>query len=202
MCGVWVTPFAIRPVSKHALISRELVQDVERSLSKCNDGVDELDELAVHAAVVRFEHAQPALAARIQRLIRGSRDEAAVALGYFLMVGVYVAFERAFGSRLEQVTPPDLEAVFASLRLEAELRADRGSDPLEVEDVLAVQQPALFGWVAEHAESTLAASAELGDETVDVNDVDAVLSEVSAFILALSYAVSMPRGSHAVIGLA
>lgn len=199
---MWVTPFAIRPVSKHALISLELVQDVERSLSKCNDGVDELDELAVQAAVVRFEHAQPALAARIQKLIRGSRDEAAVALGYFLMVGVYVAFERAFGSRLAQVTPPDLEAVFASLRLEAELRADRGSDPLEVEDVLAVQQPALFGWVAEQAESTLAASAELGDETVDVNDVDAVLSEVSAFILALSYAVSTPHGSHAVFGLA
>lgn len=195
---MWVTPFAIRPVSSHALITRELVQDVERSLSKREGGVDELDERAVRAALARFERAQPVLGSRIQRLIRGSRDEAAVALGYFLMVGIYVAFERAFGERLEQVTLPALETVLASLRLEHELRADRSSDPLEVEDVLAVQQPALFGWVAEHAESTLAASAELGHEPVDVNDVDAVLSEVSALILALSYAVPSPHGTPVV----
>lgn len=193
---MWVTPFAIRPVSAHALITRELVEEVERSLSKQHNGADELDERAVQSAMARFERNQPVLGARIQRLIRGSRDEAAVALGYFLAIGIYVAFERAFGDRLAQVTATDLEAVQASLRLEAELRADRSSDPLEVEDVLAVQQPALFGWVAEHTESTLTASAELGEADVDVNDVDAVLSEVSAVILALSYAVRTPHDTR------
>lgn len=199
---MWVTPFAIRPVSRHALVTRELVQDVERGLSRRRDGVDELDEHAVQTAMSRFEKTQPVLGARIQRLVRGSRDEAAVALGYFLMVGIYVAFERAFGERLGQVSAAELESVQASLRLEAELRADRSEDPIEVEDVLTVQQPALFGWVAEHTETTLAASAELGQDEVDVNDVDAVLTEVSAVILALSYAVQTPHGSPRVPALA
>ena len=192
---MWVTPFAIRPVSRHALVTAELVQEVERSLSRRQDGIDELDERVVQSAMARFEARQPAIGARIQRLVRGSRDEAAVALGYFLLVGIFVAFERAFGERVAQVTEAELESVLAALRLEAELRADRSDDPLEVEDVLAVQQPALFGWVSEHIESTLTASAELGNDDVDINDVDAVLSEVAAVILALSYAVSTPHGS-------
>lgn len=198
---MWITPFAIVPVQRHALVTRELVRDVERSISTASG---DLDEAAVRATTRRLEQRQPVLAERLHRLLRGSRDEAAVALGYFLLIGVYLAFDRAFGDRLQPVSKAALEAVFGSLKLEAELRAERAEDPLEVEDVLAVQQPALFAWVAEHTESTLA-PCEVGgaarsalDDEIDVNDVDAVLSEVSAFILALSYAVPSPGGhSHA-----
>lgn len=195
---VWSTPFAIDPVAQHARLSRELVMAVERSLSTASG---ELDEGEILSTLARLKQRQPVLSERLERLLRGSRDEAAVALGYFLLLCVFASFERAFGARLELVSKANYEATLAKLKLEAELRAERSFEPLEVEDLLTLQQPGLFSWVAEHAESTLAASVESGHE-VDVNDVDAVLAEVSACILALSYAVCPPSGEHHRIALA
>lgn len=191
---MWNTPFAILPVHRHARITAELVQNVERSIT-LDDG--DLDERAVRAIAQRIEARQPVISARLTRLLRGSRDEAAVALGYFLLVCVFAAFDRAFGERLTKISQTALEAVFASLKLEAELRAEKAGESLEVEDVIAAQQPALFAWVADHTESTLAASVELGH--VNVNDIDAVLTEVAAAILALSYAVPAPPGVRATL---
>lgn len=187
---MWAAPFAIQPVARHAVLTRALVEVVEDSLSVG----DELDERKVELCYDRFEQQQPALAARLGRLLTSRRDETALALGYFFAVSLFAAFERAFGVRLQAVTREGLEAATTALALEAELRKERGDEPLELEDVLVVQQPAVFGWMNEHIESALGASAELSEESVDLDDVELVVREVSAMVLAMSYAVEGPQG--------
>ncbi|HQY64368.1 MAG: hypothetical protein IPF92_11580 [Myxococcales bacterium] len=185
---MWVRGAAIRPVPAFAVVGRAVVDGVERALSQEGDTADR--ELA--RCFERFEKTQPEIARRANELLSRPLDETALALGYFLTVAVWLAFDRSFRGRLEEVSAEALCAAEAALALEEELRATHADEPLELDDVMAIEQPSVVGFVHEHVDAALEGPAEDGE--VDVDDVDLVYKLVLLETLALSHAVTAPDG--------
>src|ERR1700738_612013 len=99
----------------------------------------------LNEAFARFESTQPHLADAISRLLSKPLDETALALGYFLSIAIWLAFERTFGeARLREVSPDALKATEEAIQLEEELRAAHGDEPLDLDDVVSIEQPNLF----------------------------------------------------------
>src|SRR3954462_9231344 len=112
---MWVRGAAIRPVPPYAVVAREVLDHVEAELAEGGLGAkSELDE-----AFERFERTQPALAQCAADILARPLDETALALGYFLTIAVWLAFERAFGGRLAAVSEEEHAAAEAALELEA-----------------------------------------------------------------------------------
>src|SRR5688500_18509918 len=115
---MWVRGAAIRPVPPYAVVDRDELDSVEDELASTGmTSKTELDD-----AFGRFERTQPALAAHAAQVLGRPLDETALALGYFLTIAVWLAFERAFSKRLDEVSDAALEAAVAALALEEELR--------------------------------------------------------------------------------
>ena len=197
---MWVRGAAIRPVPQYAVVGREVLDRIEEELAENGSSPkSDLDD-----AFGRFEQTQAALAQSAAQVLARPLDETALALGYFLTIAVWLSFERAFGARLCEVDDQALEAAQSALTLEEELRATHAHEPLELEDVMAIEQPGILAFVNEHVEAAL----EPGDghghgpseahETreVDVDDVHAVYRNVLVLTLALSHAVSPATGAR------
>ena len=188
---MWVRGAAIRPVPPHAVVDASILARVERELADDTESArGELDE-----AFARFERTQPQLAERIAAVLGRPLDETALALGYFLSIAIWLAFERTFSDRLAQVTEDELRATEASIALEEELRASHGDEPFDLDDVVSIEQPGVLAFVHEHVDSALDVVAREqggdGDEReVDVDDVHAVYRAILVLTLALSHAVS------------
>jgi hypothetical protein len=160
------------------------LSDVEESLAEDNDEARErLDE-----AFTRFEQTQPALAERISNALNGPIDETALALGYFLTLAVWLAFDNVFGAELEQVTETALLGVEESLQLDEQIRLSDPAEAVDSDDVVAMEQPDVLTFVNEHIDAALEANAS----EVDVDDVHAIYRLVLIEVLALSYAVRAP----------
>lgn len=181
---MWVRGAAIRPVPPYAVVGRDVLDVVEENLAANGVGTKtELDD-----AFTRFETTQPALSGVAAHVLSRPLDETALALGYFLTIAVWLAFEKAFATRLHEVTDDEAAAAEAALALEEELRASHANEPLDLEDVMAIEQPNILAFVNEHVEAAL----EPGDpeaSDVDVDDVHAVYRSVLVLTLALSHAV-------------
>ena len=188
---MWVRGAAIRPVPSYAVVDREILDRIEGELAE--NGLSPKSDL--DDAFGRFERTQPALAARAASILARPLDETALALGYFLTIAVWMAFERAFGSRLLEVSEEELEAANSALTLEEELRAKHAEEPLELEDVMAIEQPGVLAFVNEHVEAALEPT-EAEPREVDVDDVHAVYRTVLVLTLALSHAVVPREGSR------
>lgn len=188
---MWVRGAAIRPVPPHAVVDASILARVERELADDTESArGELDE-----AFARFERTQPQLAERIAAVLGRPLDETALALGYFLSIAIWLAFEHTFSDRLAQVTEDELRATEASIALEEELRASHGDEPFDLDDVVSIEQPGVLAFVHEHVDSALdvVARAQGGDgdeREVDVDDVHAVYRAILVLTLALSHAVS------------
>ncbi len=183
---MWVRRSAIRPVPPYARIPAYALEAVR-------DGLAEDDEEAraqLDEAFERFEESQPALATHIADVLNRPLDETALALGYFLALGVWLAFEQAHGEHIDEVREQELEATDELLTLDEELRQSDPAEALDSDDVIAMEQPNLLEFVHEHIDATLETHAE----QVDVDDVHAVYRIVLVEILALSYAVQRPEG--------
>ncbi len=184
---MWVRGAAIRPVPGYAVVHRRWLDQIETELAD-SEGRQAPD---LEDAFGRFEQTQPALAQMAAEILTRPLDETALALGYFLTIAVWLGFERCFGARLGSVSEQELEAAEGALTLEEELRAAHGHEPLELEDVMGIEQPGVLAFIHEHVEAAL----EPGDgETrepreVDVDDVHAVYRSVLVMTLALSHAV-------------
>lgn len=189
---MWVRGAAIRPVPGYAVVDREVLDRIEEELAE--NGLSPKSDL--DDAFGRFERTQPALAARAASILARPLDETALALGYFLTIAVWMAFERAFGTRLLEVSEQELEAANSALTLEEELRATHADEPLELEDVMAIEQPGILAFVNEHVEAALEPAAEAEPREVDVDDVHAVYRTVLVLTLALSHAVVPREGSR------
>jgi hypothetical protein len=160
------------------------LSDVEDSLAEDNDEARErLDE-----AFTRFEQTQPALAERISQALSGQLDETALALGYFLTLAVWLAFDTVFGAELEEVTPTALAGVEESLQLDEQIRLSDPAEAVDSDDVVAMEQPDVLAFVNEHIDAALEANAT----EVDVDDVHGIYRVVLIEVLALSYAVRPP----------
>jgi len=213
---MWVRGAAIRPVPPYAVVDREVLDRIEDELAEngTTSGesftvtlVDTAGLLSASGVGVsgagtssltvtgRFEQTQAALAQLAALTLARPLDETALALGYFLTIAVWLGFERAFGARLCEVTDQELEAAQSALDLEEELRASHAHEPLDLDDVMAIEQPGVLAFVNEHVEAAL----EPGDgepREVDVDDVHAVYRCVLIMTLALSHAVSPATGAR------
>jgi hypothetical protein len=188
---MWVRGAAIRPVPQYAVVVRAVLDDVEEELAE--NGLSAKSDL--DDAFGRFERTQPALAALAAQVLSRPLDETALALGYFLTIAVWLSFERAFGSRLAEVSESELDAAKAALDLEEELRASHSEEPLELDDVMAIEQPAILAFVNEHVDAALEPTDPDARE-VDVDDVHVVYRSVLTMTLALSHAVTPSAGAR------
>jgi hypothetical protein len=183
---VWVRSSAIRPVPTYARISKAALEHVRASISEDEDEARaELD-----SAFDRFEREQPCLSAHISDLLSEPLDETALALGYFLALTVWLAFERTHGHNLDQVSAESISATQELLTLDEELRQKDPLEALDSDDIIAMEQPDLVEFVHEYVNATLEANAA----QIDVDDVDTIYRIVLIEILSLSYAVNRPAG--------
>lgn len=118
----------------------------------------------------------------------GPIDETALALGYFLTLAIWLAFDTVFGSELDQITETALAGVEESLNLDEQIRLSDPAEAVDSDDVVAMEQPDILAFVNEHIDAALEANAT----EVDVDDVHAIYRLVLIEILALSYAVRAP----------
>lgn len=188
---MWVRGAAIRPVPPYAVVDRAALDRIEEELAE--NGLATKSDL--DDAFGRFERTQPALAARAAQVLARPLDETALALGYFLTIAVWLAFERAFDARLREVPDAELEAAEAALELEEELRTAHADEPLDLDDVMAIEQPGVLGFINEHVDAALE-PAEPEARDVDVDDVHLVYRSVLVMTLALSHAVAPVSGAR------
>ncbi|MCK6589093.1 MAG: hypothetical protein HUU21_02465 [Polyangiaceae bacterium] len=181
---MWVRRAAIRPVPSYAQVPARALSEVEDNLAEDNDEAREL----LDQAFTRFEQTQPALAERISQALSGPIDETALALGYFLTLAIWLAFDTVFGSELDQITETALAGVEESLNLDEQIRLSDPAEAVDSDDVVAMEQPDILAFVNEHIDAALEANAT----EVDVDDVHAIYRLVLIEILALSYAVRAP----------
>jgi len=162
-----------------------------RALSNIEDQLGEDDEQArarLDEAFTRFEETQPALADRISKTLGGPLDETALALGYFLTLAIWLAFDAVFSGDIVEVTETALEGVEESLKLDEQIRLSDPAEAVDSDDVVAMEQPDVLTFVHEHLDAALEANAA----EVDVEDVHTVYNVVLVEVLALSYAVKAP----------
>lgn len=184
---MWVRSAAIRPVPAHAVLSREALEGVEEWL-----GDDEITtEARLTEIFERLEERQPALAERLGTAFSRCRDEVAEALGYFLGLTMFRAFEEVFGERLGTATPEVLAGAEEALTLDEELRGGDPAEAVDSDDVVAMEQPHVVTYIHEHIDTAL----ELHADSVDVDAVHAMYRVLLVELLALSYAVDAPVGT-------
>ena len=181
---MWVRRAAIRPVPAYAEVPSRALAAVEDSLAEEDDATRErLDE-----AFSRFEQTQPVLAEAIATELAKPLDETALALGYFLTLGIWLAFDEVFGDAVEVVDATALASVDESLKLDEQIRLSDPAEAVDSDDVVAMEQPHVLAFVHEHVDAALEANAS----EVDVDDVHAIYRLVLVEVLALSYAVRPP----------
>lgn len=183
---VWVRRAAIRPIAPHAELPSRALDIIEDRLS-ANDDEDESRE-QLDLAFARFESTQPALAEHVTEMLDRPLDETALALGYFLTLAIWLAFDHAFGSDLDEVTDTALESVQEALQLDEQIRLSDPAEAVESNDVIAMEQPHALAFIHEQIDEAI------GDNAidVDVDDVQQIYRLVLIEVLALSYAVRPP----------
>ena len=189
---MWVRGAAIRPVPRYAVVDAATLEQIERELA--DDSPRARGEL--DGAFARFETTQPHLADAISHVLSKPLDDTALALGYFLSIAIWLAFERTFGeARLREVTSDAIDATEQAIVLEEELRAAHGDEPFDLDDVVSIEQPNVLAFVHEHVDAALdpalqddSSPAARADD-VDVDDVHSVYRAVVLLTLCLSHAV-------------
>jgi len=194
---MWARGAAIRPVPRYALVAKATLDQIERELA--DDSPRSREEL--DGAFARFESSQPHLADTVSHALSRPLDETALALGYFLSISIFLAFERTFGeTRLRAVSADSLEATEQAIALEEELRAAHGDEPLDLDDVVSLEQPHVLSFVHEHVDAALEPGAGRSSEhsaesgaaeprEIDVDDVHGVYRAIVLLTLCLSHAV-------------
>jgi hypothetical protein len=181
---VWVRRSSIRPVPAWAKVGTRVLEKIEEQLAADDDDAKKrLDE-----SFARFETAQPALSARISGILAEPLDDTALALGYFLTLAIWLAFEDSFRGEVQEVDAVALSAVDEMLQLDEQIRLSDPAEVVDSDDVVAMEQPQLLEFVHEH----LDAAPEANADEVDVDDVHEVYRVMLVLVLALSYAVRSP----------
>lgn len=175
----------------YAVLGDGVLAAVERELAR--EG--EIAQDALDVAFERFDETQPQLSTYVEELLEKPLDETALALGHFLVIAVWMAFDRSFGARLGRVTTEGLSATIAAVKLEEELRAEHAEEPLDLEDVISIEQPRILAFVNEHIDAALEVGEGDAGRDTDVDDVHAVYRAVMILTLALSHAVAPDAGA-------
>jgi hypothetical protein len=183
---VWLRRSAIRPIPRYARVPESTLAALEATFSAADERARQL----ARAGHERLKSEQPALAEYLAESWSPSLDETALALGQMLAVAVFLAFEAFSPSPLEQLSAELLGAARLGLDADEELRRSDPTDPLDSEDIIAIEQPALVAFVNDHLGRTLERHAD----SVDVDDVALVFRTLLVEIIALSHVVARPPG--------
>jgi hypothetical protein len=183
---MWVRGAAIRPVPPYALVRRETLERVSLRLRRSH-------EIFAEAAKT-FDLEQPHLATQVRRVLERPLDETVRAVGGLVAVTVWTAFRESFGTRLLLLTREAVLATEESLKLEEELRREHAEEPLDLEDVVHMEQPGVVEWIHEHVDAVTDVSQPDSEGEIDVDDLHLVYRTALTMTLALSYAVTPPAG--------
>jgi hypothetical protein len=183
---MWVRGAAIRPVPSFATVDRATLERVARHVKESPERFGE--------TVRTFETEQPHLAAAIRRVLERPLDETVRSVGSLVVVTLWAAFREMFASRLRTLTREDMQATEESLKVEEELRREHAEEPLDLEDVVHLEQPAVVEWIHEHVDAVTDLSRIEDDGEIDVDDLHLVYRTALTITLALSYAVEAPAG--------
>lgn len=193
---MWVRGSAIRPVPRYAVVDASTLDRIERELA--DDSADARSDL--DRAFARFEATQPHLADALSQVLAKPLDDTALALGYFLSIAIWLAFERTFTTtRLREVSVDALKATEEAIQLEEELRAATGNEPFDLDAVVSIEQPNVLAFVHEHVDaSNDRTGQDRAKEDVNVtldHDVRAVYRAIVLLTLCLSHAVMPVDGA-------
>ncbi len=178
-------------MSSHAQLPLDVLYEVEGWLCVDDEpGSEYLAESRLSERFDQFENEQPALAAYVGENLSRTGDDLVVALGYFLAIITWMAFDRAFEGRLSEIDGVSVTGVVESFELDEELRRADPAEILETDDVVALEQPELVQFINDHIETALEAHAGV----IDVDAVNKVYRLLLQQVLALSYAVGHPDG--------
>lgn len=181
---MWVQRAAIRPVPAWARVPSAVLERVEGTLGSDDDEDDD----GLEKAFQKFEEGQPALSARVANLLGQPMNETALALGYFLTLSVFLAFQETFADRLSRIDEAELDAVAEELAFDEEMRKGTPDEAMETDDIVAMQQPDIVRFVREHIEVAL---EDVADKAV-IDEVDRIYRMVLLETVALSHAVAAP----------
>lgn len=171
---------AFARIPRYALdkVREELLVDGE-------DAHDRLDE-----AFEDFEEQQPVVASHVGQILSRPLSEPAMALGFFLSLSIWLAFEHTHGAAVQCVTSEELHSTKELMSFDEGLRREESQESLETADVIGMEQPALVEFVHQHMEATL----DLRHSEVTADEMQLIYRTVLVEILALSYAVQAPMG--------
>ena len=170
-----IQPGALSPVPSYAAVPAQAVAVVLQRLTAAGSLQHPLD-----VAFRRLESEQPELAGFIASELSELEQPEAQALGYFLFLTVYLAFEEAFHRRVRRLEPEDLDAALEQLVVDGEVRSQTCPAGSYSEDVVAVGQPALMDTIR----GEIKAAAE------KIPEVDPILQALLVEVVALTQAVS------------
>lgn len=185
--GVFLRKAAIRPVPSHAVIGEEAIQAVEEQLGEDEGSLQD----ALDQGYRDLDRLQPALGTWVAEQVARRDDELVQSLGYFLTVAVFLVFREAFPRRLAEIDTGALQLALDMLAADEELRANDPTEVLDSDDVVAMGQPALLGFVQHHVEQAL----EQAEGELDLSDLDRIYRAILVEVIALSHAVDTPPGS-------
>jgi len=183
---MWIQRSAIRPVPPYARIGRASLEHLRNALQlEADESPAAFDEM-----YEEFEDRQPVLADHIGEVLSQPLQDSSVALGYFLSVSIWAAFDQTLGTALDAISPDELRSTTELFALDQDLRGQAPLDRLDTDDVVAMEQPALVEFVHESIQSTL--RAQRGK--LDTSELGEIYRMLLIEILALSYAVRSPAG--------
>lgn len=183
---VFLRKAALRPVPRWAVVDEMAIDALEEHLG---DGEDRLQDV-LDAGYREMDRTQPHLAEWLASQVSSRTDELAQSVGYFLAVTVYLAFREAFPTRLGMVDELSLKLAIDTLSADEELRANDPHEVMESDDVVAMGQPLVIGYVQHHFDEALTQA----DDAVDLDAFDAIYRAILVEVIALSHAVRSPDG--------
>lgn len=183
---MWIRKSSIRKVPSFARIPRYALDQVREELFVQGDDAHErLDD-----AFEDFEEQQPALASHVGQILSRPLGEATMALGFFLSLSIWLAFDRVHGAAVQVVTEGELHSTRELMSLDEALRMAEPQEALETVDVIGMEQPALIEFIHQHLEATL----DIRHTAIDANELQLIYRTILVEVLALSYAVQTPSG--------
>lgn len=185
---------AIRSVPAHAVVGEDAIQAVEEQLGEDEGSLQD----ALDQGYRDLDRLQPTLGSWIAEQVARRTDELVQSLGYFLTISVFLVFREAFPRRLSEVDAGALQLALDMLAADEELRANDPTEVLDSDDVVAMGQPALLGFVQHHLEQAL----EQAEAELDLQDLDRIYRALLVEVIALSHAVTSPPGHPEAPGLA
>lgn len=179
---MFIPQVALEPVPEHSEVEQDALTGVLRRMTASNGAL----RVTLENGFRDMERRQPALAEFLSAELAELEHPAAQTLSFFLFVVVYLAFNDAFGPRLQPVSGAELDTTLSRLIADGELRHSGVARESYSEDLVALGQPALMRLLREEIDRAI-------EQVPDSNawkSVDPLYEVLLVQILVLSHAVA------------